>query len=740
MTAYLYRTRKFCVIQKKIGIKVLKKTCLYLLFCLPFLSFAQTPIEMEKNADVFFQQKKYTNAVDLYEQIIAIDNNNFKAVYKAGICYLELGVIENAIEYLETVKIRKDSTIKDFNFWYAKAAYYNQEFDTALYYLKRTSLTYGKDAKILVDNITNAAALQKEKKDYVIENLGENINTSLSEIAPLLSRDKKTMIFTRNKHNPKLHEDGKNIIEHEIVESSFKNDNLWTKPKTLTGFSDTSLIANQFTDDDQKIFFQKDGNLYLSEFVGNSWKIPAPIEGYLNSNEFIEKNCFVYNYGQKMILISNRGTKNGNFDLFESSLRRDGIWSLPQPIENLNSLEDEISPFISDDEKTLYFSSKGHKNIGGYDIFKAVLDEKTQTWGKPENIGMPINSVNDDYYFSLYDDIGYFTSQRMGGFGSDDLYKVYFFSKIKVTGKVFNRITNQATPNSKIRFITETNIFEVVTDENGAYEILLPFIEPIQIKVFLEGKVVYEERLQIYLQPKKNRSLNRNYYIDLSNESKGNNKKSPEINDTLQEIHIFGIVNDFKTGQRFIQPIQLLDSLGKELKGTSTDQNGHYTINTMLNNERYALYLHKKGYLMTFKDVRIEDIVNQKLEINIEMLKIETGAKFILRNVYFNSGSDVLASTSFSELNKLYFFLKENPETKIEIGGHTDNIGNEVSNLKLSTNRANSVLLYLTNKGIGRNRLISKGYGDTQPLASNDDEKDGRELNRRIEIIILPSK
>ncbi len=708
---------------------ICKFYCVCLIF-MPFLIFAQNKSEMQNKADVFFMQKKYANAVGLYEQLIAANENDFKAIYKAGICYLELGVIESSVEYLEIVKQVNDTTIKDFGFWYAKASYYHQEFDTALYYLRRTSATYGKEAMVLLQNINNAITIRQDKKEYVVENLGEIVNSPQADFAPLLSRDRKTLLFSRNKHNKKLHEDGQEITEHEIVETSIKNNNVWTKPKPIIGLADTSLVAIQLTDDDHKLYLQQNGDIFMSESVGGTWKKPIYVEGYLNSKNHIEKNCFVFHYGQKMILVSNRETKNGNFDLFETSLRRDGSWALPQPITILNSLEDEISPFITDDGKTLYFSSKGHQNIGGYDIFKSTLDENTQTWTKPENVGMPINSVNNDYYFSLYDDIGYFSSQRMGGKGQDDIYKVYLFSKIKVTGKVFNRVSEKIMPNCKIKFITEKQITETMTDENGGYEILLPFQDVIQVKVFLQEKVVYEEQLELHIQHKKVRNISRNYYVDLTK----NTKKMH----FPQETQIFGIVSDIKTGQRFVQPIQLLDSLGKELKATSADQNGHYVINMKLENERYALFLHKKGYLMTFKDVRYDEIIEQKLELNIEMQRIESGAKFILRNIYFNSNSDVLAATSFTELNKLHFFLKENPEIKIEISGHTDNVGTSEHNLKLSENRAKSVFLYLNNKGITQNRLVFKGYGDAQSIASNDDEKDGRELNRRIEIKILP--
>ncbi len=710
--------------------------CLFLfLFCFAnSLAFAQTKgkNELFREAESFFTKKKYAAAVDLYEQVIAIDASHTKAIYKAAICYLEMEQLENALEYFETFKQNPDSTLKDFGFWYAKAAYYNQQFDTAQVYLKKTSFTFGKEAMQLLQNINNAVNIQKARKDYVVENLPEPINSNKAEFSPLVSKDKKVLFYTRNNHEAKLHEDGSQAVkEYQVLESSLKNDNQWTIPAPLPTIESNKIVATQLTADDHQLYLQQEGDLFFSDKVNGEWTRPAPLEGYVNQPNLQEQSCFVYDFGKKMILVSNLNTKNGDSDLFEVSLRRDGTWGIPQPLTLLNTIEDEMTPFVAEDGKTLYFSSKGLQGIGGFDVYQAKFDEQTQTWGKPENMGMPINSVSDDTYFSLYDDMGYLVSQRTGGKGKEDIYKVYLFSKVKLGGKVYNRASKEAIPNAKIRFIADNLLLETTTNDKGDYEVAVPFKNPLQIKVFLQDKVVYEEHLELHIQHKKIHNVSRNYYVDLDEKKK--------IVQNRQSIHLFGIITDATTAQALPLPLQLADTLHTELKATSSDQNGYYSLYFAPEQGKYRINLHKKGYLYYSQLLKADQLNKPTLELNIALKKIEIGATFALHHVFFETGLAILQANSYPELNKLFFFLKENAEVKVEISGHTDNKGNAQKNLLLSENRAKSVLLYLQNKGIDPSRMIFKGYGDKKPIASNDDEIDGRELNRRIEIKILPN-
>ena len=122
---------------------------------------------------------------------------------------------------------------------------------------------------------------------------------------------------------------------------------------------------------------------------------------------------------------------------------------------------------------------------------------------------------------------------------------------------------------------------------------------------------------------------------------------------------------------------------------------------------------------------------------NLELQKAIVGNKVIIRNIYFHFDKYSLKSESYAELDKIEKLLRENSNMKLEISGHTDKIGSRAYNVALAKRRAAAVVKFLVNKGITSDRLISKGYGETEPLVSNDDETDGREINRRTEFIIL---
>jgi outer membrane protein OmpA-like peptidoglycan-associated protein len=153
----------------------------------------------------------------------------------------------------------------------------------------------------------------------------------------------------------------------------------------------------------------------------------------------------------------------------------------------------------------------------------------------------------------------------------------------------------------------------------------------------------------------------------------------------------------------------------------------------------YVISVEQDGYMYTNADVSIPAMAAQVKEVkkDISLSRLQVGFKTILRNIYFDTGKATLKSESFQELSKLERMLKENTSYKIEISGHTDFVGSTESNKKLSQNRANAVVKYLVEKGIEANRLVAVGYGEEKPLASNDDEFEGREINRRTEFEII---
>ncbi|MBK5278287.1 MAG: OmpA family protein, partial [Bacteroidia bacterium] len=123
--------------------------------------------------------------------------------------------------------------------------------------------------------------------------------------------------------------------------------------------------------------------------------------------------------------------------------------------------------------------------------------------------------------------------------------------------------------------------------------------------------------------------------------------------------------------------------------------------------------------------------------LTIEMTKLKVGVSKVLRNIYFDFAKATFKNESYNELNKLENMMKQNAGLRVEISGHTDNVGSWEYNKQLSQRRANAVKDFLTSKGIDTRRIKATGYGEDKPIATNDDDAEGREINRRVDFIVL---
>jgi outer membrane protein OmpA-like peptidoglycan-associated protein len=167
-----------------------------------------------------------------------------------------------------------------------------------------------------------------------------------------------------------------------------------------------------------------------------------------------------------------------------------------------------------------------------------------------------------------------------------------------------------------------------------------------------------------------------------------------------------------------------------------TDEDGNFLITLPIGYE-YSLNINRKGYLFYSDHFSLlENTADSFFKLNVPLQPIEAGASVVLKNIFFGNNETKLQPESEAELNKIITLLNENPNMKVQISGHTDNVGKKEANQLLSLNRAKSVVNYLIGKGININRLLPKGFGDTKPVASNDTDE-GKSLNRRTEINVV---
>ena len=215
----------------------------------------------------------------------------------------------------------------------------------------------------------------------------------------------------------------------------------------------------------------------------------------------------------------------------------------------------------------------------------------------------------------------------------------------------------------------------------------------------------------------------------------------PEGARPIPVTYLNGIITNITSGDFLNAEVQLIDlETGNSINSFSSDATtGEYLI-SIPSGKNYALNVSKNGFLFYSENFSLADHnPSEPYKLDIKLQPVKTGESVVLKNIFFETGSADLKKESTVELNKLVSLLKENQNLKIEISGHTDNVGGEKENLALSENRAKAVYDFLVNAGIAATKLSYKGYGETRPISLNDTEE-GRATNRRTEFTVISTQ
>src|SRR5690606_23490736 len=403
--------------------------------------------------------------------------------------------------------------------------------------------------------------------------------------------------------------------------------------------------------------------------------------GIINSS-FEEKSITISKDGKTLYFSSNRPGGLGGTDLYKATKDAKGEWTNVKNLgPTINTPFDEEGPFIDYDMVTLYFSSKGHKNMGSYDIFKSVYDPVKNDWSEPENLGYPINTPDDDIFYVVSADgkRAYYSSVRDDGLGYTDIYLI-------------------TTPEG-MKDAETTPLVEATTPEVP----VTPVVETPK-------------------QPEKEQP------------------KPVEKSAELKPLRYVVRVTDAGTRTTVPAKVSLKGLNDNVVVGSTTTEPGVYEFRITSDAAKYyRLSVEKEGYAFINQTVNIRGAGPQEQMLNrtVELRKLNVGTTSVQRNIYFDYDKATFKSESYSDLNKLEQMMRQNPNIRVEIAGHTDSFGHWEYNKALSQRRAEAVKDFLTKKGIDPRRITAVGYGESRPLASNDDEQEGRELNRRVEFTVL---
>lgn len=455
------------------------------------------------------------------------------------------------------------------------------------------------------------------------------------------------------------------------------------------------------TDESQLFFTRRDGRL----------NIYAQNEDIFVSTRSDDKWLQSKNLGSPVNTKENEGafstSPDGKFLIFTSCSRPGGVgrcdlwytenvgnkWMEPVNLgKPVNTVEWESQPSLSADGVTLYFVSNRSDGYGGSDIWYSTKTESG--WSKPRNLGPNINTPGDEQFPFIHQDgrTLYFTSGGLPGMGKSDI----FYTRLE-QGKWSDPV-NLGYPIN-----THGDEWNFIVNRTGD----VAYFASDGIEGGYGGMDIYS--MELY------------------------ESARPRITG-----YVKGVVFDIDTKEKLGADIELYQlASGDKMTTTHSDPKTGTFLLSLPSNDNYAFKAKAEGYLFHSEHFALtSSSLKEPFMLEIGLKKIRQGQTMVMKNAFFDVDKWELKEESRVELNQVAIFLNQNPELKVEIGGHTDNTGNEPHNLVLSKNRAESVYLFLINAGINSGRLSFKGYGSSVPVADNNTEA-GRALNRRTELKVL---
>ena len=613
-------------------------------------------IKSKKALDLFLEGKAqagyrtYQEAIALFKQAIELEPAFGEAFFQMGCSFYAMHQYEEGYAALAKAKGLLPNPQPMFHFYFAECAFRMDKFQEAV---EAYTTFIGLNPQV-PKNIFTTAERNKKGAEFAAKavlnpikfepiNLGDSVNTEGDEYLPNLTADGQTIFFTARRPGCT---GGYNREYRDYTEDFYfceREGDHWGQAQNLGEpiNSDLNEGAASFSPDGQYVIFAAchrkggygDCDLFMSKLSGSKWSEPQNLGPIINTTAWESQPC-ISNDGKTLYFSSSRPGGEGGQDIWYSKMEK-GRWTTPVNLgKPVNSPGSELSPFLHADGQTLYFSSDFHPGFGNLDLF--VSKNAGNGWSAPENLGYPLNTSagEGNIFVTTKGDSAYINSSRKGGKGRSDLYVFELDKRLRPSYTTYVR-----------GFVTELGTRKA-----------------------LDAKVVF---------------------VNIA------------TNDTIRAVN-------------------------------TNSATGKYLLTLPLDQE-YAAFIDKKGYLFASKFFSLKDInpaTTPFFDVDIELQPLKVGIDVIMSSVFFETNKFNLLPASTAELDHMVHFLKLNAVVKVEIGGHTDNVGPDRDNEILAENRANEVRKYLVGKGIAEARVTSKGYGEREPMTTND-SPEGRALNRR---------
>ncbi|PCJ25044.1 MAG: hypothetical protein COA97_08705 [Flavobacteriales bacterium] len=703
-------------------------------------SFRQSFLE----ANLLMEENQYNVALPIWLKLQAEQPTNFNVNYKVGVCYINsANNKKKALVYLvkavqNTTKnydpfssSEKKSPIESY-FYLARAYHINYELNNAMVNYNSFKEKISKKHFLFneidhhIEQCENAKIAVKNPVNIKITNMGNLINSPAGDYSPVLSTDESTMYFTSRRvrkdssnYYIKDISDGKN---YEDIYVSYNYDGVWTEPELLGINTEGHEATVNISIDGQTLFIYKDdngdGNIYTSTQEDGEWSYPVKLGSDINL-ESRETHAHISPDGNSLYFVSDRKNGIGGQDIYVCKKLPNGEWAKAQNVGNMiNTAYDEDGVFIHPDGKTMYFSSKGHSSIGGYDIFYSVMDD-AGNWSKPKNMGYPVNSTDNDVFFVTSADgkRGYYSSFQEKGYGEKDIYKISLEDAdakplTLLTGIM--RVIGQELPDDALIIVTDNETGELVgkyvpRKKDGKFSIILT---PGNDYHIVYSALTFKQEEDLYIPPiSAYQEINRGIDLDnvvfgtpgdtviANNNTNTKDKDEWKYNNKTELEKLSAVINTLNS-----QIEELKDQLAQSLKNNNN-------VNNSTNDTRVA------ALEAIIADLKIQI---DKMSINSNTNNVNTnyapsGNIIASYQEYFNYNIKSIKTSNLKYkdmVNKAVAKSKSAGKVTIEIESSASHVPTKTygSNVNLASKRAKDakekIISSLVSKGVKKENII----------------------------------
>ena len=711
-----------------------------------------------KKANELFEDYAYQDALDMYKQLLSNNYSKPEVKLQVAECYRHLNNPRKAAQYYGQVIPQEQISSPEFKFYYADALFKIGKYQQARTWLEKYKQEAPNDERVMemIKAMENYSEFYRDSSLYEIERL--KINSPESDFGPSYFEDGIVFASARK--------------DAGIAQKKYKRDNsvfldlyfVKQKPDSSLGaVSSFSSTLNSkyhesttvFFEDQQKVIFTRNNynqkkllksstgdvnlKLYTAQRAENGdWTNIQELP--FNNNEYSVGHAAISGDGNTIYFVSDKPGGYGGTDLYFSEYVNNS-WSEPQNLgQKINTKGREMFPFWHEDGH-LYFASDGHYGMGGLDIYRWDLQTEELT-----NLGYPINTQWDDFAFinDAANTSGFFSSNREGGKGGDDIY-LYYHKFVNLVVEVIDEDNDRPLPGAKVTLYQAENVYQQgVANELGM----------VLLKV----------------------SHNENYKIEAANSAYTSKFEDISTNENLpgESVRLKYSLTQFHTIEgksiAFIDSlaipnadITVVDELNGDEQAVQSDSTGRFSVD-LLGTQRYT-FVGKSGDLsgllvgyrpsqasseevqimlddevMTMEDDQVETL-DDKAKTALLSKGVRITGPIEIENIYYEFDRSEIIQDAANELDKIVKIMQDNPTMKIQLSSHTDARGHHAYNQSLSERRAKSAVAYIVSKGIESGRVISKGYGESKLLNHCDDTADCSEEehqeNRRTEFEVL---